>query len=113
DRKEPLDRIAIRENDRIRFIRNDDIDWVESQGNYVEIHSGKSVHLIREPISHLEGQLDPSRFVRIHRCTIVNVTKVRELQSFFHGAYRVIMLDGTELMLSRRFREKARQLLPV
>jgi len=108
EKKNYLDRLAVKENDRIRCIRCDEIDWIGSKGNYVEIHSGKFSHLLREIISRLEIQLDPAKFIRIHRTTIVNVDRIRELQPFFHGGYRVIMNDGTQLTLSRRFRDKVR-----
>ena len=111
EKKNYLDRLAIKENDRIHCIRCDEIDWIGSHGNYVEIHSGKSSHLLREVISRLETQLDPARFIRIHRSTIVNIDRIRELQPFFHAGYRVIMRDGTQLILSRRFRDKVRERL--
>lgn len=100
-----LDRFAIRSNGRVTLLRAEEIDWIESAGNYVSLHAGKKSHLIRETLSGLEGRLDPRRFVRIHRCTIVNIDRVRELQTYFHGEYKVILNDGTQLTLSRNYRE--------
>ena len=100
-----LDRFAIRSNGRVILLRAEEIDWMESAGNYVSLHAGKKSHLIRETLSGLEGRLDPRRFVRIHRCTIVNIDRVQELQTYFHGEYKVILQDGTQLTLSRNYRE--------
>lgn len=100
-----LDRFAIRSNGRVILLRAEEIDWMESAGNYVSLHAGKKSHLIRETLSGLEERLDPRRFVRIHRCTIVNIDRVQELQTYFHGEYKVILQDGTQLTLSRNYRD--------
>ena len=62
-------------------------------------------------MSVLETQLDPKKFLRIHRCTIVNVDRIQELQPWFHGEYRVILRNGVQLTLSRSYREKLREFL--
>ncbi len=103
-----LERLAIKASGRIFFLRSQEIDYIESEGNYVRIHSGKESHLVREAMSVLETQLDPKRFLRIHRCTIVNVDRIQELQPWFHGEYRVILRNGVQLTLSRSYREKLR-----
>lgn len=108
-----LDRIVIKEDGKIFFIKTDQIDWIEAKGNYALIHCGKKSHLIREAMSTLEGQLNPQQFFRIHRSTIVNVERVRELHSLFHGDCRVILQDGTNLLMSRRFRDKLRSHLSL
>jgi two-component system LytT family response regulator len=84
----------------------EEIDWVEAADNYVRIHAGSEGHLIRETLQSLEGRLDPAKFLRIHRSTIVNIDRIRELQPMFHGDYAVRLRDGTELTLSRNYREK-------
>jgi len=71
----------------------------------VRIHVGKQWHLLRETMKRLEAQLDPARFVRIHRSTIVNLERVKELQPFFRGEYVVVLHNGTTLKLSRGYRE--------
>ena len=100
----PLERVTIKSGGRIYFIKAEDIDWVEAAGNYLRLHSGGQTHLLRETMNGLEGRLDPERFWRIHRSTIVNVDQVQELQPLFHGDYAVILKDGTQLTLSRSYR---------
>jgi len=106
-----LERLAIKASGRIFFLRAQDIDYIESEGNYIRVHTGKESHLIREAMSVLETQLDPKKFLRIHRCTIVNVDRIQELQPWFHGEYRVILRNGVQLTLSRSYREKLREFL--
>lgn len=108
---EYLRRLAVKTGGRIFFLRVEEIDWVEAEGNYVRIHAGKESHLLRETISVVEGQLDPKRFLRIHRSTIVNIDRIAELQPWFHGEFRVILRNGTQLMLSRTHREKLQEIL--
>ncbi|HKY61578.1 MAG TPA: LytTR family DNA-binding domain-containing protein [Gemmatimonadota bacterium] len=106
-----LDRIVIREGDRIFFQRVDDIDYIEAANYKVRIHVGGEVHEVRETLANLEERLDPQRFTRIHRGVIVNIDRIRELQPYFNGAYVVILEDGTELKLSRRRRDALEDLL--
>jgi two-component system LytT family response regulator len=106
-----LDRLVIKNSGRIHFIKTIDIDWIEADGNYVRIHAGKESHLLREPISSLETQLNAKKFLRIHRSTIVNLDRIHELQPWFHGEYRIILKDGTQLMLSRSYRDRLQQVL--
>jgi two-component system LytT family response regulator len=100
-----LTRIVVKDGDRILFLKVDDVDWIEAADYYAKIHVGGTTYLIRETLAHLEEQLDPERFVRIHRSTIVNLDRVQEMQPWFHGAFVVILVDGTELRLSRSRRE--------
>jgi two-component system, LytTR family, response regulator len=103
-----LERMMIKTDGRVFFLVTDEIDWIEAQGNYVMLHVGKESYLLRDAISKVEVQLNPRKFLRIHRSTIVNIDRVKELQSLFHGDYRVLLKDGTKLLLSRRYRWKAR-----
>ncbi len=100
-----LDRLAIRNKGHVTFVRTENIDWIEAADNYVRLHCGTSNHIVRETMNAIEGRLDPARFVRIHRSTIVNADRIRELQPWFRGDYRVILHDGTELALSRSYRQ--------
>ena len=77
----------------------------------MRLHVGKETHLLRETLSQMEERLDSDQFLRIHRSTIVNLDRVKELQPWFHGEYRVLLQDGTQLLLSRKYREKLRNLL--
>jgi two-component system LytT family response regulator len=98
-------RLAIRGDGRVTLLPVRDIDWIEAERDYVRVHVGKTSHLIRETMKTLESQLDAVRFVRIHRSTIVNIERVKELQVMFKGEYLVVLHDGTELKLSRGYRE--------
>lgn len=104
---EPLQRISVRVDEHIRVIATDTIDWIEADGNYVRIHVGKQAYLHRETLAHLLGALDPARFLRIHRGTLVNVERIREVHPLFKGSAEVVLHDGTRLDLSRRFRAHA------
>lgn len=106
-----LERLVIKSNGRVFFLDAGEIDWIEAQGNYVAVHSGNKSHLLRETISSLEAQLDPKRFRRIHRSTIVQIAKIKELQAWFHGEYRILLTSGAELMLSRNYRENLQEAL--
>ena len=106
-----MERMVIKAGGRAFFLKTDEIDWVEAEGKYVRLHVGKESYLVREAISTLESQLDPKKFLRIHRSTIVNIDRIRELQPWFHNEYRVILRDGTELMLSRSCRKRLSELL--
>jgi two-component system, LytTR family, response regulator len=106
-----LERMVIKAGGRAFFLKTEEIDWIEAEGKYVRLHVGKESYLVREAISQIEAQLDPKRFLRIHRSTIVNLDRVRELQPWFHNDYRVILRDGTELMLSRSCRKRLSELL--
>ncbi|MCU1246130.1 MAG: LytTr DNA-binding region [Acidobacteria bacterium] len=110
-RTAPLERIVVRSKGKISFIRTVDVSYIEAAGNYARVHAGKETALVRETLVHLESRLDPSRFVRIHRSTIINIERVRELRPWFAGDSIVVMTDGTELTLSRTHRERAGELL--
>jgi len=103
---EYLDRFLIKSRGRVHFIAATDIDWIEAAGNYVKLHAGADNHLIRETMAALEEKLDPGQFLRIHRSSIVNIDRVKELHPMFNGEYAVLLRDGTELTLSRTYRSK-------
>jgi two-component system LytT family response regulator len=106
-----LDRVVIKSSARVFFLRVEEIDWVEAAGNYLKLHAGGEAHLLRETMANLEARLDPTRFLRIHRSTIVNLERIQELQPWFHGDYVVLLRDGTRLTLSRSYRQKLEDLL--
>jgi two-component system LytT family response regulator len=98
-------RLLVRHQGRMAFVKVSDIDWVEADRNYVRLHVGDAVHVVRERISALATQLDPRLFARIHRSTIVNLNRVREMQQWFSGDYLVQLDTGVELRMSRNYRE--------
>jgi two-component system, LytTR family, response regulator len=106
-----LERLVIKANGRVFFLKTDEIDWIEAEGNYVCLHVKRESYLLRETISGLEVQLDPQKFSRIHRSQIVNLDRIKELQPWSHGEYHVLLQDGTQLTLSRSYREHLHELL--
>ena len=106
------ERLAIKTSSGVTFLRTDDIDWVDAAGNYVRLntHDGES-HLLRETMRALEKRLDPKRFVRVHRSTIVNVERIREIRAQTHGEHLIVMTNGQRLTLSRSYRDKVHDLI--
>ena len=108
-----LDRIPIRTKDRVVFLQAQQIDWIEAYGNYVQLHAENSTFLFRSTIADIEERLDPDKFIRIHRSTVVNAGRIREIHA--NGVHaRVVLQDGTTLPLSRRRRvEVSRRLTAI
>jgi two-component system LytT family response regulator len=103
---EYLERVMVKTRDRAVLLPIDGVDWVEAEGNYVRLHAGKDSYLVRWKIGALEERLDPRAFARIHRSTIVNLDRVKEVRPWFAGDYLVKLHDGGELRLSRRYRDR-------
>jgi len=103
-------RLAIPKNGRTVFVDTKNIDWIEAEGSYLRLHVGNREHQFRGTLSEIEGKLSPADFLRIHRSTIVNIQRIREIQTWFHGYHRVLLEDGTELRMSRYQDEIARRL---
>ncbi len=101
-----LERLGIRVGGKMVLLRTEEIDWIAGAGVYVEVHAGKRRYQLRQTLTALEQRLDPARFVRIHRSTIVHVNRVRELVPHLHGEYGVVLEDGTNLKLSRNYRDR-------
>jgi two-component system, LytTR family, response regulator len=107
DAPEPwLSRLAVRVRDRYILVRSEDIDWLEAAANYVEVHVRDKTYLVRSTVSNLEQKLDPRRFARIHRSTIVNVDRISEIRSDAHGDYHVTIAGGTVLKMTRNYSER-------
>jgi two-component system LytT family response regulator len=104
------DRLAIKDAGRILRVPLDDILWIDAAGEYMCVHTGVDTHVLRATMRELEGRLDPRRFQRIHRSTIVNVARVRELRSHLNGEYFLILDSGQQLKLSRSYKDKVRLL---
>jgi two-component system, LytTR family, response regulator len=103
-------RLTIKSNGRILFLRVNDINLVEAAGNYVKLFVGNETYLYRETMTALEEKLPPEHFLRISRSAIVNVESVKELHPLFHGEYMVSLRNGTRVTLTRGYREQLRQL---
>ena len=105
------DRILLKSSGEIFFLKAGEIDWIEAEGDYMKFHVAGRTHLMRETMARLEARLDPRRFLRIHRSTIVNVDRLRKLSPSFGGEYAVVLQDGTKLKLSRGYHERIAELL--
>lgn len=101
-----VDRFVVKRQDRTQFVRAEDVDWIESDGNYIRLHVGTVSHPIRSTITSCEEQLDPKRFVRVHRRFLVNMNRIKEVQPWFGGDSVIVLQNGQQLRLSRNYREQ-------
>jgi two-component system LytT family response regulator len=104
-------RIAAQQKGKVVFIDVEAIDCIESEANYVRVFAGAEAHLVRETLTELERRLNPRDFLRIHRSTIVNVRRIREVHPWFGGSHLVVLDNGRRLPFSRRERAKLKSLL--
>ena len=88
------------------FVDLESVDWLEAADNYVRVHVQRREHLVRETLAALDAQLDPDRFVRIHRSVIVNVARIAEVRPTSHGDAEVLLRDGARLAVSRTWRHR-------
>ena len=100
-----LSRVMVKSRGRIVFLHTRDIDWIESFANYVDLHVGAQAYTLRETLNSLEARLDPQSFARVHRSVIVNIDRIRELKPWSHNDYLIVMKDGKEIRMSRRYRK--------
>lgn len=113
DRPSRVERLAVQSAGQVTFVNVADIDWIEASDYYAALHVGQKTHLLRRSLADLECDLDPARFSRIHRSTIVNLERVRGLKSGEDGEHIVQLNDGTALRLSRRYRKALRSRLGI
>jgi two-component system, LytTR family, response regulator len=97
-------RLVFKTGGRILFLDVDEIDWIEASANYVRLHAGAECYSLRETLAHISERLHASRFVRIHRSLIVNISRIKELQPCNSGEYIVVLKSGKELSCSRGYR---------
>jgi two-component system, LytTR family, response regulator len=100
------DRILVKEDGMVRVVPVSEVEFLEAARNHVRVHAGRAMHLLREPLSALEARLDPARFARIHRSTVVNLDRVAEIQPWFSGDGMVVLQSGAKLRLSRGYRQE-------
>jgi two-component system LytT family response regulator len=98
-------RFLIKDGNKIVVVKTDQIDSIESAGNYVAVHVGSSSHILRETLCALETQLDPGHFLRISRSAIVNLDRVKELLPHFKGEHVVVLQNGNHLPMTRPLRD--------
>lgn len=106
-----LERIALPEREGVRVVPVAEIDWIEAQDYYVEVHSGGRGYLLRRSLKQLEARLDPRIFARVHRSAMVNLQRIQSMRPAAHGERDLILRDGTQLKLSRMYRDRLADLL--
>ncbi len=99
-----LERLPVRLDGRVRLVDVSTIDWVEAADNYLVVHAGRETHVLRETLAHLAASLNPAHFTRIHRSTVVRMSRIVKLHTTQRGDYAATLLDGTTLVLSRTYR---------
>lgn len=105
------DKISIKDNSTVTIVPTKDIDWVDAAGDYMCIHVGDDIHIMRTTMKQLEMQLDPDIFQRVHRSTIVNLNRVKQVCSHMNGEYHLILQGGARLKMSRSFKDKVKHFL--
>jgi two-component system LytT family response regulator len=109
--REPIDRVVVKGSGRIYFLKIEEIDWVEAAGDYLSLHAGSQTHLIRETMTDFHAQLDPRKFLRIHRSTIVNIERIKDIRPLFKGEYLITLTSGARVRSSRGYRHGLQMLL--
>ena len=106
-----LDRLVVRSQGKVFFLKPAEIDWIEADGKYARLHVGRETHVVRHALKRLADRLKAHGFVRVHRSGIVNADRIKELQPWFHGEYVVILRDGTKLTSSAAHSEELHRMV--
>ena len=104
-KSEYLTRVAVRDRNKVRFVKTAEIDWIEASGNYVVLHAGKENHVVRETLAAFEAQLSPKEFVRVSRSAIVNLDRVEHFEPTFNNEHVIVLSNGARLPMTRGLRE--------
>lgn len=104
-------RLVVRSAGKIQFVNVDEIDWITAEDNYVRIYASGKTYLMRETVGGIEQRLDPERFVRIRRSTIVRIDRIQEIRPLLNGTFELLLFDGTRVTSARRFRERIERLV--
>jgi two-component system, LytTR family, response regulator len=110
-RREWSDRFVVRNTDRYEFVAVESIEWIESADNYVQLHCGTKMHLLGETLTGVQEKLDPRKFQRIHRCRIVNVSRITAIHPMVNGTYSVELRNGTRLTSGRQYKDAIQSLI--
>lgn len=105
------ERLVVRNGDRYDFVPVDSIDWIESANNYVELHCGAKQYLLGETLTNLENRLDAERFLRIHRCRIVNTSRIVAVHPLLSGSYEMELRNGVRLTTGRQYKDAVQQMI--
>ena len=108
-----LERVVVKAEGRVWFLPVGEVQWVESEANYLKVHAGKESPLIRETLTHFGEKLDPALFLRIHRSVLVNIAFIKEVKPWFNDEYTVVLKDGTQLPVGRTYRKSIVTLLKM
>ena len=106
-----VERLVVRAGGRILILRVDDVDWIEAAANYVRLHVAGRSYLLRETMVGIASRLDPDRFVRVHRSTIVRIDCIKELEPLFQGDFLIVLRDGSRITSSRGYRANLQRVL--
>jgi len=98
------DRLVVKTGGITRFVRAEDIEWIEGAGVYVTLHTAGKEILHRTPLNILAEKLDPLHFVRIHRSAIVNIDSIVQLEQLTHGEFDVVLKSGRRVKISRNYK---------
>ena len=104
-------RLAVRSAGKTVFVDAEEVDWIEAAENYVELHTPRGTHLLHVTMNALEKSLDPEKFLRIHRSIIINLSRIKNLQSGTHGEYIITLRDGVRLQSGRSYSERIKALV--
>lgn len=110
ERKWP-ERLAFRNGDGFSLVPVDTVDWIESANNYVLLHCGSKHHIMGETLTNLESSLSPDKFLRIHRCRIVNVSRISAVRPFLNGTYQLELHNGARLSSGKQYSDAVRKLI--
>ena len=110
---DPSDRVVLKTGSDLHFIRTADIIWVEAQADFVKVHTVGSAQLVRETLQSFEARVDPAKFLRIHRSSLVNLEHVKKVTPALYGDYTVLLSNDTKLKLSRKNRSKLKRLIAM
>jgi two-component system, LytTR family, response regulator len=105
------DRFVVRSTDRYEFVPVESIEWIESADNYVQLHCGAKTHLLGETLTGIQERLDPRKFRRIHRCRIVNVSRISAIHPIVNGTYSIELNNGVRIASGRQYRDAVQTLL--
>jgi two-component system, LytTR family, response regulator len=105
------ERIVVRNEERFDLVPVESIEWIESANNYVQLHCGLKQYLLGESLTHLEGRLNPAKFLRVHRCRIVNLSRILAIHPIVSGTYELELHNGTRLATGRQFKDAIQALL--
>jgi two-component system, LytTR family, response regulator len=103
EKERSLDRIMIKDADRITFVNTSDVAYIAAQGKYIQVWTQDKDYLVRKTLQSIQDRLDPNKFFRIHKSHIVNIDHIAALEKWFHGDYNIRLKDGTNLRMSRRY----------